>query len=218
MPGVFGIGRSAALWGVPRTRAAGSASYRLSVSGFSERRSRHGEGRRGKAACHGCCRCVGASEFRVSEALATAGGRGSPRRMAAARTAPRRCRRLNGVEWRGGMQPIPPESVWRRVSCRRPQAPGAAFSRAGFGALLSALVGVQPTTVLGTRPSGPGKAAASSRNALRYGALASSLAQRKPRSGPVTTRSQEVDGLCKMLIYNAKVRLNLVLNANIVRC
>ena len=39
--------------------------------------------------------------------------------------------------------------------------------RPAFGALRSALVGVQPTTVLGPRPSGPGKAAASSRCALR---------------------------------------------------
>ena len=35
--------------------------------------------------------------------------------------------------------------------------------RPAFGALRSALVGVQPTTVSGPRPSGPGKAAASSR-------------------------------------------------------
>ena len=38
--------------------------------------------------------------------------------------------------------------------------------RLAFGALHSALVGVQPTTVSGPRPSGPGKAAASSRIAL----------------------------------------------------
>ena len=43
---------------------------------------------------------------------------------------------------------------------------GAASSGAAFRALQSALVGVQPTTVSGPRPSGPGKAAASSRRAL----------------------------------------------------
>ena len=42
----------------------------------------------------------------------------------------------------------------------------AASSGAAFRALYSALVGVQPTTVSGPRPSGPGKAAASSRFAL----------------------------------------------------
>ena len=50
-------------------------------------------------------------------------------------------------------------------------APG----RPAFGALRSALVGVQPTTLYGPRPSGPGKAAASSRSALHLRRAASSV-------------------------------------------
>ena len=218
MRGMFGIGRPVALWDVPRPPVPGSTPCRLSLPGFSGRRFWRSEGPRGKAARHGGSRGVGRFEIGVSQALASAWGRMFPRRVSAARPAPRRCRRVGGVAWRGGVQPFPPGASGGGVVCRRPQAPGAAFSRAGFGALPSALVGVQPTTVSGTRPSGPGKAAASSRNALRYGALAASLAQREPRSGPVTTRPQEVDDRCKMLIYNAKLRVRLVINANMVRC
>ena len=50
-------------------------------------------------------------------------------------------------------------------------APG----RPAFGALHSAPVGVQPTTLEGPRPSGPGKAAASSRSALHLRRAASSV-------------------------------------------
>ena len=52
-----------------------------------------------------------------------------------------------------------------RAACSGASLTGAP-RRPAFGALHSALVGVQPTTVSGPRPSGPGKAAASSRHAL----------------------------------------------------
>jgi len=53
-----------------------------------------------------------------------------------------------------------------RVACSGTGLTGAS-GRPACGALHSALVGVQPTTVSGPRPSGPGKAAASSRTALQ---------------------------------------------------
>ena len=61
----------------------------------------------------------------------------------------------------------------RGMTCRYPVRAASsgvdltgAPGRPALGALHSALVGVQPTTVSGPRPSGPGKAAASSRFAL----------------------------------------------------
>ena len=55
--------------------------------------------------------------------------------------------------------------TWLRAACSGASLTGAP-RRPVSGALHSALVGVQPTTVSGPRPSGPGKAAASSRFAL----------------------------------------------------
>ena len=86
---------------------------------------------------------------------------------------------LSAASWApGGLQHVPspdganhgPVGNRRPAPCSvpRPAArtmrapPGARLS----GALHSALVGVQPTRLYGPRPSGPGKAAASSRTAL----------------------------------------------------
>ena len=55
--------------------------------------------------------------------------------------------------------------TWLRVASSGADLTGAP-RRPACGALHSALVGVQPTRVSGPRPSGPGKAAASSRHAL----------------------------------------------------
>ena len=52
---------------------------------------------------------------------------------------------------------------------------GGALGCPAFGALHGAPVGVQPTTLEGPRPSGPGKAAASSRSALHLRRAASSV-------------------------------------------
>ena len=182
MRGMLGIGCSVALQHVQRPRAAGGTPCRLSVPGSFGGGSGIGERPRGQASRHWRRRCKGASVVRLIEALAAVGWRKLPGRSVAARPAARRSRGLDRSARGGGVQPPPTRCVrQRRTLGRRPQAPGAAFSRAGFGALSSAHAGVQPASVSGTRPSGPGKAAAFSRDALLYGAQASSLAQREPR-------------------------------------
>ena len=178
---VLGLGCPVALRNMQRPRAAGATPRRLSVSGSSGGGSGSGERPRGQVSRHWRRRCMGASVV-LFEALAAGGWRKLPGRPVAACSAARRSRGLDRSARGGGVESPPARSVrQRRTFGTRPQAPGAAFSRTRFGALPGAHAGVQPASVSGTRPSGPSKAAASSRHALRYDAQASSLAQREPR-------------------------------------
>lgn len=178
---MFGIGCPVALRHVQRPRAAGGTSRRLTVFGSFGGGSGIGERPWGQASRHWRRRCMGTSVVfdRGAGCGWVAKAAWPVARGASSGVAEPGSRRLTRG---GGVQPPPTRSVrQRRTFGRRPQAPRAASSRTGFGALSSAHVGVQPASVSGTRPSGPGKAAAFSRDALRYGAQASSLAQREPR-------------------------------------
>ena len=109
---------------------------------------------------------------------------------------------------RGCLHPVPSdgaESDWRatvglhvgiqpaRVPCRvqrhgpfsgAPRRLLAAFSRTALRALPSALVGVQPATVLALRPSNAGKVAVSSRHALPLRRVASSVRAKRVLTTP----------------------------------
>ena len=169
MRGMSGIGHHPGMRRLPRPGWAGGAPEFVSMPGLPGRRSRAGWGPWGTVARDGSGRGVRSSVPCKVTVRELPGRTASPRVCAALCPAARAF-------------PAPPQGATCGVQPRC------------IGALSSALVGVQPTTVPGAPSRGAGKAAASSRHALRL--RRASVVTSAKRTAMRSERASDDAGTC----------------------